>query len=55
MQIVHTDKGLITADLFWQTTDPSSHQRERPHKKTCNSLTVIKIWSEAQDWCFIPR
>jgi hypothetical protein len=29
MQIVHTDKRLITADCVWQTTDPSSRQRER--------------------------
>jgi hypothetical protein len=30
MQIVHTDKRLNTADWVWQTTDPSSRQRERP-------------------------
>jgi hypothetical protein len=30
MQIVHTDKRLNSADGVWQTTDPSSRQRERP-------------------------
>jgi hypothetical protein len=30
MKIAHTDKRLITADWVWQTTDPSSRQRERP-------------------------
>jgi hypothetical protein len=26
-----------------------------PHQQTNNCLTVIKIWSEAPDGCFIPR
>jgi hypothetical protein len=30
MLIVLTDNRFITADCDWQTTDPSSLQRERP-------------------------
>jgi hypothetical protein len=26
-----------------------------PHQQTGNCLTVITIWSQAPDWCFIPR
>jgi hypothetical protein len=56
MKIVHTDKELNTADCDSGKRQTRSLFREIAlHQQACNCLTLIEIWSEAPDLCFIPR
>jgi hypothetical protein len=49
IQIVHTDNRLITVDCDWQTTDPSSRQRERP------TSTRLQMSDSNKDLVLSPR
>jgi hypothetical protein len=49
MHNVQTDKRLIIADWLWQTTDPSSRQRERP------TSTSLQLSDSNNDLVLSPR
>jgi hypothetical protein len=56
MYIVCTDNRLITADCDSGKGQTLPLVRESvPHQQTCKCLTVIKVWSQTPEGCFIAR